>query len=361
MSNQEGDAVASSLLPEPELTIVTGGSGWFGRAFLAAIAAGGGAGLGPVGRSGAVRVLVPAPADVPLVTDVLPRAEVHVGDVADPEAVDRLFADAGGASVVHAAGVIHPRKVADFDRVNADGTANVLRAARVAGVRRLVHVSSNSPFGTNPTTTDTFRHDEPYRPYLGYGHSKMLGEQQARAANGPDLETVVVRPPWFYGPYQPMRQTTFFSLIRRGRFPLLGSGEQRRSMVYVDNLVQGVALAERRVCVGGDAFWIADARAYPMAEVLQTVKRALRDEGFEVTARQVRLPALVGRVAEAADSVLQGRGSYVQELHVLGEMDKTIACDIDHSVDVLGYQPAFELYDGMRRSIRWCVEQGVSI
>ena len=58
------------------------------------------------------------------------------------------------------------------------------------------------------------------------------------------LDAVIVRPPWFYGPHQPPRQTTFFRMVRTGRFPVIGDGEQRRSMVYVDNLVDGVLAAE---------------------------------------------------------------------------------------------------------------------
>ena len=351
----------TTLLDEPATTIVTGGSGWFGRAYLAAIGAGGSDATGPVGRSSAVRVLVPVPGDVQSVLSVLPRSVVHVGDVTDPSALERLFEGGAGASVVHAAGVIHPKRVADFEAVNADGTANVLAAAKKTGVRRLVHVSSNSPFGVNPTPTDVFRHDEPYQPYLGYGRSKMLAEERVRAANGPDLETVVVRPPWFYGPWQPLRQTTFFRLIRTGKFPLIGDGSQRRSMVFVDNLVHGVALGERHPDAAGDAFWIADERPYAMLEILATVKQALRDEGFDVADRQVKLPALASKVAERIDRVLQGRGVYHQEFHVLGEMDKTIACDIGHSRDVLGFDPKVELHEGMRRSIRWCIEQGVEI
>jgi nucleoside-diphosphate-sugar epimerase len=352
----------SDLLEEPALTILTGGSGWFGRAYLAAIAAGGGDTVGPVAREGTVRVLVASPNDVQAVLDVLPRAQVHVGDIADASVVGRLLAGGEGASVVHAAGVIHPDTVADFERINTQGAANVVAAARKAGARRLVHVSSNSPFGVNPTPTDTFRHDEPYRPYMGYGRSKMLAEQEVRQANDPDgLPTVIVRPPWFYGPWQPLRQTTFFRLVRTGRFPLLGDGSQRRSMAYVDNLVQGVALAERHPGAPGDAFWIADAEPYAMKDVLATVKQALREEGFEVKDRQVRLPALAGRVAERIDGVLQSRGVYHQEFHVLGEMDKTIACDISHSRAVLGYDPKISLLEGMRRSIRWCADQGVEI
>lgn len=351
----------TTLLEEPATTIVTGAGGWFGRAYLAALAAGDSAATGPVGRSGVVRVLVLSPRDVEAVLAVLPRAEVHVGDVTDPAALERLFEAGAGASVVHAAGVIHPGRVAQFEAVNADGTANVLAAAKKSGARRLVHVSSNSPFGVNPTRTDVFRHDEPYQPYLGYGRSKMVAEERVRAAHGPDLETVVVRPPWFYGPWQPLRQTTFFRLIRTGRFPLVGDGSQRRSMVFVDNLVQSVALAERHPAAPGDAFWIADSRPYSMLEILATVKQALRDEGFEVADRQVKLPALASKVAERIDRVLQGRGIYHQEFHVLGEMDKTIACDIGHARAVLGFEPTVDLHEGMRRSIRWCIEQGVEI
>ena len=74
----------------------------------------------------------------------------------------------------------------------------------------------------------------------------MRAELEVRAAHDRgDVPTVIVRPPWFYGPWQPERQTTFFSLVAAGRFPVPGDGSQRRSMVYVDNLVQGVALAER--------------------------------------------------------------------------------------------------------------------
>jgi nucleoside-diphosphate-sugar epimerase len=282
--------------------------------------------------------------------------------VADLTAVSRVFAGAEGASVVHAAGVIHPNRVADFERVNAGGTANVVHAARHAGARRLVFLSSTSPFGANATISDVFRHDEPYRPTSGYGVSKMHAEQRVLGAHDPSrLETVVVRPPWFYGPWQPPRQTRFLRLVRTGRFPLVGDGNQRRSMVYVDNLVQGVALAERVVEAAGGAFWIADERPYPMSEIVSTVKMALSDEGLAVSGRQTRLPAAVARMAERADRLLHRSGRYQQQVHVLGEMDKTIACDISHARSVLGYAPRVELYEGMRASIRWCLDNGVEI
>jgi nucleoside-diphosphate-sugar epimerase len=85
----------------------------------------------------------------------------------------------------------------------------------------------------------------------------------------------------------------------------------------------------------------------------------LAEEGYVTAARQVRAPALVGRLAEAADRRLQARGRYVAEVHVLGEMDKTIACDIGATRSVLGYDPRVALEEGMRRSVRWCRDRGI--
>jgi nucleoside-diphosphate-sugar epimerase len=340
----------------PDRTVVTGAAGWLGRALVDRLLADGRHDL---------RLLVQTEAD----RAALPHADsivVEVGDIGDPAVATRLLAGAseGGpvVDVVHAAGVIHPARVADFFRVNTRGTANVVDAALATGVRRLVHVSSNSPFGTNPHPTDLFRQDEPYHPYYGYGRSKMEAEQAVFAAvRGAGLDAVVVRPPWFYGPFQPPRQTTFFRMVRQGRFPIIGGGQQRRSMVYVDNLVDGILAAELAPAACGKGYWIADARPYTVLEIVDTVGRALADEGYEVKGGGTRMPAIVGRVAEVADRLVQRTGRYQQQIHVLGEMDKTIACDISASVAELGYEPRVELYEGMRRSIRWCQDQGLEL
>ncbi len=342
-------AASPERVAVPDTTIVTGAGGWLGRALVDR--------LRTDGR--AVRALVTASEQG---TELPDGVEVVVGDVRRPDGLVELFTAADGAvDVVHTAGVIHPARVDDFEEVNARGTRNVMRAALERGVRRVVHVSSNSPFGTNVDRLDTFRNDEPYHPYAGYGQSKMRGELAVFDMVEQGLDAVIVRPPWFYGPFQPARQTTFFRLVRTGRFPVIGDGRQRRSMVYVDNLVQGVLAAELTVTPPGRAWWIADARPYEVREIVATVGRALRAEGFDVAENKVRLPAIAGRLAEKADQFLQRRGKYVQQLHVLGEMGTTIACDISVARAELGYDPAVALEEGMRRSIRWCIEQGLDL
>jgi nucleoside-diphosphate-sugar epimerase len=346
---------ALSIAP-PELTIVTGAGGWLGRALLDHLLRAD----GPYARPGRVRALVTADDAAGLPDSA--RLDVVVGDVRRPAGLAGLFADLGGTvDVIHTAGVIHPARTADFREVNARGTQNVARAALAHGIRRMVHVSSNSPFGTNVHRADTFRNEEPYAPYYGYGRSKMQAELRLLEVVAAGLDAVIVRPPWFYGPFQPPRQTTFLRMVRTGRFPVIGDGRQRRSMVHVDNLVQGIVRAELTPAPAGRGWWIADAEPYEINDIVSTVGRALTAEGFDVAANKVRLPAVAGRVAERLDAVVQRTGRYVQQVHVLGEMDKTIACDITVARDELGYEPTIALEAGMRQSIRWCLEQGLEL
>ena len=333
--------------------VVTGAAGWFGRAFLDLL----------TGQdAGDVRVVVRNPADVPVVAAALPGARAYVADLTDAAAVADIFEGVPACQVVHAAGVIHPRRVADFDSVNVGGTRNVLRAVLAAGLTRFVYLSSNSAIGTNPSPDESFRDNEPFHPYLGYGRSKMRAEVLVSGAlQEAGVPGVILRPPWFYGRFQPERQARFLKTVRSGRFPLIGDGSNRRSMVDVDHLARAAWLALSAPVAGVPAYWIADAQPYAMTEVLDAVREAARLEGMAVTPGEMRLPALAGRVAYRLDAALQRTGRYQQEIHVAGELDKTIACSVAGAVRDLGFEPATDLVAGMRRSYRWGLEHGQDV
>ena len=339
---------------DPENSVVvSGAAGWLGQNLVRTLA------LQPTRQR--IRCLVHDSGEASRLEVVDPRIEVVVGDVRDPVVVDRLFEGVEGASVFHAAAVIHPaRHVRELFDVNVGGTQLVLDRARRVGASRFVHVSSNSPFGANRSNDDRFDEDSPFAPYMAYGHSKHEAEQLVqRSYDRGDLATVIVRPPWFYGPFQPERQTQFLAAVRRGRFPLVGPGTQRRSMVYTENLVQGVLLAEVADAAPGNAYWIADAEPYALRDVLRTVRDALEAEGLRVSKRRpLVVPRTAGVVAEKLDAVAQASGRYVQALHVLGELKDTIACDISRARQELGYEPTVALFDGMRASVRWCLARG---
>lgn len=343
--------------------LVTGAAGWLGQSFLRALLHG----LPEIPAMARpvpglrVRALL-APGENPAgVRAISSEIELVEGDLRSAEDCDRFCRDARGGILFAMAGIIHPRRIADLYEVNRDGTLNSVRAAATAGLRRAVVVSSNSPLGCNAHPDERFDENAPYRPYLNYGRSKMemeLGVREIQSKGS--LQTVVLRPTWFYGPWQPPRQTQFFRMIRDGKAPIVGSGENRRSMSYVDNLSQALLLAASVPDAAGKTYWIADEKPYSMNEIVDTVERLLETEfGEKCAHKRMRLPGIASAVAYGIDAVTQACGGYWKEMHVLSEMNKTIACSIAKATAELGYRPSIALEEGMRRSLKWVAENGL--
>jgi nucleoside-diphosphate-sugar epimerase len=340
------------------LTLVTGANGWLGTQLLQNLVNGFAdiPALKTPDRARRIRCLTLPEADLARLRGLAPDGEFSSGDICDADAVKTFCREARGGTLFHCAGLIHPRRrVRELYRVNVEGTRQLLQAAEAAGVKRAVVMSSNSPIGVNPAGVPLFDETSPYHPYMNYGRSKMqmegvVKEFQRRGI----METVIVRSPWFYGPYQPERQSLFFRMIRDGSVPLLGDGENRRSMAYVENISQGMILCENKEQASGEVFWIADARPYSMNEIIAAVETLLEKEfAVPVAHKRLKLPYLTGEIATLADGLIQGSGFYNQKIHVLSEMNKTIACSIEKARNVLGYDPKISLLEGMRRSLKW--------
>jgi nucleoside-diphosphate-sugar epimerase len=343
--------------------VITGASGWLGHRIVLAIMQGNPE-MGLVKNSGIkLRCLVPVGENAQNLLSL--GCEVIYGDVRDPKAANDLFNGMEGALVLHIAGLIHPPgKTRYFEEVNVNGTQNLLDAASRFNVKRFVAMSSNSPLGTNPDSEHQFTEDSPYHPYMGYGKSKwkmeLLLKRAMNESHRPEI--VIVRAPWFYGPGQPPRQTQFFSMIKQGKFPLMGKGLNKRSMAYVDSLAYGILLAAVHEKAVNEIFWIADERPYSMLEIVTTVREVMTEDfGMQVSKKIMHVPSLISDCAYLADLMLQKAGLYHQKIHVLSELNKTIACDISKAKAILGYTPLVDLREGMKRSIQWCQENGQTI
>lgn len=347
------------------LVLVTGGTGWIGRRLVQALTVGGAdTGLPPSYGGKRVRCLVPENVPAAALDDF--DVDVVRGDIDDADAAKRLCDGAEGALAIHLAGVIHPpaTDISAWQRVNVQGTRRIAGAAEAQGVGRLCVMSSNSPMGVNKNAADLFTEQSPYNPYMGYGKSKHRAELFLRnevMARG-NLETTIIRAPWFYGPGQPPRQTRFFRMIRRGKFPIFAHGRNLRSMAYVDDLAQGILRAAFLPQGANEIFWIADEAPYPMHQIVETVAEVLRDDfDYKDVPRWRNFPGAIPDVARFVDASLQAVGLYHQSIHVLSEMNVNIACSIEKARNELGYLPRIGLREGMRRSIAWCLENGMEI
>jgi dihydroflavonol-4-reductase len=254
-----------------------------------------------------VRALVRDPARA---AEALPAGvEAVRGDVTDPASLAR--ASAGCEVVFNAMGLPEQwlADATDFERVNAHGTESVVRAAREAGVRRVVHTSTIDVFHAEPGVPFDESHVADYPKGTAYERSKQHAEELARAAAG-DMELVFVNPAAVYGPGpegSASLERQLFVPIVRGRLPALTPGGF--GVVFSEGVGAGHLLAAERGRPG-ERYILCDEHLM-LRELAETVvrvagrgrvpptlpvplARALAAAG-EALARVIRRPPLVAR------------------------------------------------------------------
>ncbi len=245
--------------------------------------------------------------------------------------------------VAHAAGITRARRPEDYERVNAVGTRRLAAAAREAGVRRFVLVSSLAARGP-----DGFGY-----PASAYGRSKLAAETYLRSLGGP-MKTVVLRPAAVYGP----RDTDLLPLFRMAASGLLAlpAGPGLLQPVYAADAAAAVLAAAREPEVGSGPFPVAEAARYTWPEVARHLAATL---GYSV--RTVRLPAAAfrigGRLAERA-AKLQGSPPLFDERRAEDLAVYTWTCDPSATEKALGWRAEVPLPGGLARTARWYEEAG---
>jgi nucleoside-diphosphate-sugar epimerase len=189
---------------------VTGATGFIGRSVCRRLLA----------ENYSLSVLIRQPRNISL--DTFGDAEIVQGDLADLDSLSRLVG--GTDAVIHCAGKVRGATQAHFDRVNVDGTRNLLRAIKSVGTRpRLLAISSLAA-------------REPQLSF--YATSKRRAERLLEQV-GDDLAWTILRPPAVYGPGD-RELLPLFRLMARGIALTAGSPESRVSLLYVDDLSSAV-------------------------------------------------------------------------------------------------------------------------
>jgi nucleoside-diphosphate-sugar epimerase len=224
---------------------VTGGSGFVGRNLIATLLA----------RGDSVVALARSLSAMQTVREL--GAEPLAGDLVD---VAAMTAGMSGAAVVYhcAAKVEDWGDPAEFQRVNVDGTAHVLDAARQAKVRRVVHVSTEAVLadGTPIHNADETR-PRAQKPIGLYPSSKGAAEALALEGNRDGLEVVVVRPRFIWGKGDTAILPKLIEVMRKGQFAWIGGGRYLTSTCHVRNVCEGALLAAERG-VPGEIYFLTD-------------------------------------------------------------------------------------------------------
>jgi len=211
-----------------ELHLVTGGAGYFGCLLVDALLAAG----------KRVRVFDVAEYEGDA------RVERIRADVRDAEAVARACAD---VDVVHHNVALVPlaKQKDAFYEVNRDGTGNVLRAARAAGVRKVVHMSSSAVFGApdrNPVDEATVPH-----PQEDYGRAKLQAEELCHEESARGLDVTIIRPRTILGHGRLGIMQILFEWVRTGaNVPVFDGGTNVYQFVHAHDLAEACLAAADR-------------------------------------------------------------------------------------------------------------------
>jgi nucleoside-diphosphate-sugar epimerase len=312
--------------------IVTGGAGFIGSALVR--------GLIASGEDGVTVIDNVSTGHEENLTEVRDRVDLRRADIRDYASV---YAAMSGAEVVfHLAAIPSvPKSIKDpvpSHESNIDGTFNVLRAAREAGVRRVVYAASSSAYGD----TDVLPKVESMapRPKSPYAVQKLLGEYYAGVFNSCfGLGTVSLRFFNVYGPRQDPNSpysgvlSIFMRCLLEERAPLIhGDGEQTRDFTFVEDVVSLLLKASRAGDHAlGKVYNAGNGNRYSLNQVWRTLG--------DITGVKIEPQYGPSREGDVRDS----------------QADTTAA------VRDLGHAPQYTLEQGLRRTFEWYRQHAESL
>jgi len=319
--------------------LVTGADGFVGRALNRRLCA----------AAHTVRAATWEPADFTSCFDCPPASapggweNVVTGDIG-PD-TDWSAALDGVDAVVHLAARVHimrddsPDPLSEYRRVNTHATEGLARAAAMAGVKRIVYVSTIKVNGETTQGRGPFTPNDPPAPADPYGISKWQAEQAlARIAAETGLEVVVVRPALVYGPGVRGNLEALLKLAAGGLPLPLGGITNARSLIGLDNLCDLLIRCVEHPAAAGRTFLVSDGEDLSTTEL---VRRLARHMGR----RQILLSVPEGLVRAFA--------GLVKKRDVASRLFDSLIVDSSEVRRALDWSPPVTVDNGLARTCQW--------
>jgi dihydroflavonol-4-reductase len=272
--------------------------------------------------------------------------EVLTGSITDPELCRR--AARGATHIFHLAVAMREGGKSDefFESINLDGTRQLLQAASQQRVERFVYCSTIGIYGHRaPGIT---REDSPLAPGNIYERTKVSAELLVRDfAEHCGVPSVIIRPADVYGP-RDQRLLKMFKGVSKGRFPLFGSGNGRRHMVYVDDVVSAFFKACERDQALGEGLIVAGPRSCTLRELLDEVTRATGSKRYGVRLPLAPMLGLAAAVEDVSAALGIDPPIYRRRMDFFHSDSEF---DTSRARRVLDWEPQVDLREGIRRTL----------
>lgn len=252
-------------------------------------------------------------------------------------------------SVVHCAARVHVMKdetsdpMSEYRKVNVQGTLNLAQQAADAGVRRFIFISSIKVNGESTFAGHSIAADDKPSPLDAYGISKWEAEQGLHLiAEKSGMEVTIVRPPLIYGPGVKANFRLMMSWLQRGiPLPLGGITNNRRSFVFIDNLVDLIIVCINHPSAANQTFLVSDDEDLSTAELLDNMALALGS-----TSRLIAFPTSLIELG----AKLIGRSDIAQRLC------SSLQVDIKKTKELLDWAPPVSVKEGLSRTATYLLK-----
>ena len=305
--------------------LVTGGAGWLGATVVRRLAA----------RGDQVVVLDNLQAGTPTnLEGVGSNVTLVAGDITDLSGLLVLIKEHRIQRIVHAAAIVSVisslAAPSHVTRVNIEGTLNVLEAMRLFDVERTVHISSEETYGE--FRYEPVDEEHPLAPTAPYGITKVASEHLGRFYRAHHkTDFINVRTSWVYGPGFPrirIPRTLIEAALDKRPLHLPRGGDARIDHTYLEDCVDGILLALDHPSHPHDVYNIGSGQSWSTAEMVAILRELIPGADLSV-----------------------GPGPHWFTDRIMAP--KKGALDISRARRVLGYQPKFDLRQGLAASIEW--------
>lgn len=314
--------------------LLTGGTGFVGRALVARLSSG----LGCQLRLALRREMPDIPANA---------KAVYIDDIS--AATDWTGALSGCVVVIHAAARVHVMRdysvdpLAEFRRINVEGTLKLARQAAQAGVKRFVYLSSIKVNGEETPLNQPFKADDRASPQDPYAISKHEAEEGLRKLAGQSgMEVVIIRPPLVYGPGVKANFHSMMGLLYRGVPLPFGAIHNQRSLLALDNLVDLIVTCIHHPAAANQIFLASDGEDLSTTELLRRLGLALGRP-----ARLVPVP----------QAWLNWGGSLLGRKDLVRRLAGSLQVDISKTRDLLGWSPIITVDQALKQTARHFIDQ----
>lgn len=245
----------------------------------------------------------------------------------------------GQQVVIHTAARAHVMKsesvdsLAQYRKINVDGTLNLARQAAAAGVQRFIFISS---IGVNGNVNSRpFTESDAPKPVEPYAQSKWEAEKELwTIQQETGIEIVIIRPPLVYGPNAPGNFLKLVSWVESGVPLPFGCISNRRSLIAIDNLVDLIMTCINHPAAANQVFLAGDGQDLSTTELLRGVAKAMGK-----TSRLIPVPVSMMMLA----AVLLGKRAMAQRIF------GSLQVDISKARDTLDWEPPLSTEEGLKR------------